>query len=344
MPTSRSYSAQEYLLSAFIHHCSRASTDSAILKGDLMQISDLRPCCVGIGQRDFYHGLPSLFDWLYKADTAAKGLSSHFQLLFDQHITTMLNEYKINGSNVGIAGLVFFPFPWNSPWFSMISGISRVPDIFPFDSQYLLGDEERSMVSPDDNEIFNPYPFIMGIERPDAKLFMSLTEDVASRREILVPHYRQGLDAVSNLLLKAAPLTDLYICLRDHPLQNLAKAKVHCEHGFATLRLAVKVYLNKVNIFVRKFSEVGRSIFLGWIPSRSLGFTSGHLMSDGPSSPTVSLGQVICVNSMTNGTKSCDCDNPGHFMTKSMHPCTKTIHGGNIGGKTCERSVLSLNV
>ncbi|KAF8809782.1 hypothetical protein BYT27DRAFT_6516972 [Phlegmacium glaucopus] len=57
---------QEYLTKAFIYHCSRASTDSANLKGDLMQISDLRPWCVGISQHDFYNGLPSLFDWLYK--------------------------------------------------------------------------------------------------------------------------------------------------------------------------------------------------------------------------------------------------------------------------------------
>ncbi|KAF8811829.1 hypothetical protein BYT27DRAFT_6437435 [Phlegmacium glaucopus] len=95
------------------------------------------------------------------------------------------------------------------------------------------------------SEIFNPYPFITGIERPDTKSFMSLTEDVASWREILVPNYRRGLDAVTKFLSKAAPLTDLYIYLRDHPLQNPAKAKVHCEHGFIYLRLAVKAYLDK---------------------------------------------------------------------------------------------------
>ncbi|KAF8815723.1 hypothetical protein BYT27DRAFT_7192458 [Phlegmacium glaucopus] len=277
-----SFGAQEYLTGAFIYHCSRASTDSANLKNDLIQVSDLRPWC-GIRPASFYHRLPSLFDWLYKADTPAKKLSSHFKFLFDQHLTTKLNEYKFNGSNVDIAGLIFFPFLWNSPWFSLISGISQVPDIFPFYAVYSpvhMGDEERyrrllieffedknrsgkyhvdgivyahaalecfrNMVNPNDDEIFNPYPFITGIERPDAKLFMSLTGDVASRREILVPNYKNGLDAVSKLLLKAAPLTDLYICVRDHPLQNPAKAKVHCEHGFTSLRLAVKAYLDVI--------------------------------------------------------------------------------------------------
>ncbi|KAF8809797.1 hypothetical protein BYT27DRAFT_7187682, partial [Phlegmacium glaucopus] len=279
MPTSKSYSAQEYLLFAFIYHCTRASTNSANLKSDLMEVSDLRPWCVEINQPGFCYGLPYLFDWLYKADMAAKELSSHFQLLFNQHLTTNLNEYKLNGSNVDIAGLVFFPFLWNSAWFSLISGISRVPDIFAFDKysrpymheryQHLLikffDDKNRSgkyhvdgivyahaaleccqnMVNPNDHEIFNPYPFITGIEHPDTKLFMSLPEDVASRWEILVPYYREGLDAVSQLLLKAAPLTDLYVYLRDHPLQNPAKAKVYCEHGFTSLRLAVKAYLDK---------------------------------------------------------------------------------------------------
>ncbi|KAF8815007.1 hypothetical protein BYT27DRAFT_7201103 [Phlegmacium glaucopus] len=271
---------QEYLLTAFIYHCSRASTDSTNLKNDLMQVSDVRPLCE-INRRGFHYELPSLFDWLYKADTAAKELSSHLQLILDQYLTTSLNQYKIHRSNVDIAGMVFFPFPWNSAWFSMISGISRVPDIFPLNTSYpfvsTVVDEQyrhllieffedknrsgkyhvdgivyahaalecfRNMVNPNDDEIFNPYPFTTGIERPDAKL-LSLTEHVASQREILVPNYRAGLDAVSKLLLKAAPLTDLYICLRDHPLQNPAKAKVHCEHGFASLRLAVKAYLDK---------------------------------------------------------------------------------------------------
>ena len=84
----------------------------------------------------------------------------------------------------------------------------------------------------------------MGIGRPDDKLFMSMTEDFASQQEILIPYYAQGLDAVTILLSKAGPLTDLYFYLRDHPLQNPAKAKVHCEHGFASLRSAVKVYLD----------------------------------------------------------------------------------------------------
>jgi hypothetical protein len=93
------------------------------------------------------------------------------------------------------------------------------------------------------SEIFNPYPFIVGIERPDAKLFMSITEDMISQRKNFVPLYEHGLNAVTIFLSKAAPLDDLYFYLRDHPLQNPAKAKVHCEHGFASLRLAVKVYL-----------------------------------------------------------------------------------------------------
>ena len=94
------------------------------------------------------------------------------------------------------------------------------------------------------SEIFNPYPFVLGIERPDAKFFMSITEDVASDRDILVPDYEEGLDAVTTLLSKATPFTDLYAYLRDHPLQNPAKDKVHCEHGFASLRFTVKAYLD----------------------------------------------------------------------------------------------------
>jgi hypothetical protein len=93
------------------------------------------------------------------------------------------------------------------------------------------------------SEIFNPYPFVLGIKRPDAKLFACITEDLISERENLVPSYAEGLLAVTLFLSKAAPLTDLYHYLRDHPLQNPAKAKVHCEHGFASLRLAVKFYL-----------------------------------------------------------------------------------------------------
>ena len=94
------------------------------------------------------------------------------------------------------------------------------------------------------SEIFNPYLFMLGIERPDVKLFMSIPEAVTSHREILILLYRRGLDAVIELLSRAAPLTDLYLYLRDHPLQNSAKAKVHCEHGFGSLRLAVKTYLD----------------------------------------------------------------------------------------------------
>ena len=94
------------------------------------------------------------------------------------------------------------------------------------------------------SEIFNPYPFILDIERPDHNLFTSITDDMISQQHIFIPNYENGLYAVTILLLKAASLTDLYFCLQDHPLQNSAKAKVHCEHGFALLRVAVKVYLD----------------------------------------------------------------------------------------------------
>ncbi|KAF8811606.1 hypothetical protein BYT27DRAFT_7089093, partial [Phlegmacium glaucopus] len=57
--------AREYLLKAFIYHCSRASTDSANLKNGLMQVSDLQPWCE-IEAVFFYYDLPPLFDWLYK--------------------------------------------------------------------------------------------------------------------------------------------------------------------------------------------------------------------------------------------------------------------------------------
>ena len=94
-----------------------------------------------------------------------------------------------------------------------------------------------------------------------------------SERENLVPCYHEGLIAVATLLSKAAPLDDLYLYLRDHPLQNPAKAKVHCEHGFAGLRWAVKIYMevssywlscpiyvlipyrSNVNIFVQNLFE-----------------------------------------------------------------------------------------
>ena len=92
------------------------------------------------------------------------------------------------------------------------------------------------------SEIFNPYAFVM--ERPEAKLFMSITEDISSQREILVPNYQEGIDALSKILLKAAPITDLYFHLRDHPLQNPAKANIHCKDGLASLRSAVEDYLD----------------------------------------------------------------------------------------------------
>ena len=142
----RSFAPENYALIFFIHHCSHASTKSADLKNDLMQLCDLRPWL------DTVHDvldLPSFFEWLYKvccvlmnivrfeidpyesqADSAAKELSSHIQSLWDQYLTTKLSEHTFNGSNVDIAGLLFFPPEWDSCWFYLISGISKVPDIF----------------------------------------------------------------------------------------------------------------------------------------------------------------------------------------------------------------------
>ena len=105
---------------------------------------------------------------------------------------------------------------------------------------------------------------MLGIERPDVKLFMSTTEAVTSQREILILLYREGLDAVTKLLSKAAPLTDLYLYLRDHPLQNPAKAKVHCEHGFGSLRLAVKAYLD-VSLYSLSLSISMLIIYYLWL-------------------------------------------------------------------------------
>ena len=65
-----------------------------------------------------------------QADTVAKELSSHIQSLWDQYFISKLNGYTFNGNNVDIAGILFFPPVWNSRWFSLISGISRVPDLF----------------------------------------------------------------------------------------------------------------------------------------------------------------------------------------------------------------------
>ena len=47
---------------SFLYHCTRASTKSANLKNDLMQICDLRPW---IG-RVFLHSFASFFAWLHK--------------------------------------------------------------------------------------------------------------------------------------------------------------------------------------------------------------------------------------------------------------------------------------
>ena len=86
------------------------------------------------------------------------------------------------------------------------------------------------------SEICNPYPFIF--ERLDGKLFGCITKDMISQRVNLVPNHGLGLHAVTIILPRAAPLTDPYFYFRD---QNPAKAKVHREHGFAPLRLAVKL-------------------------------------------------------------------------------------------------------
>lgn len=82
--------------------------------------------------------------------------------------------------------------------------------------------------------------------------------------------------------LQATPLTDPYFYLRDHSLQNPTKAKVHCEHGFSSLRLAMNIYLKvsfhrmfhpthvlmlyqrNVNILVRKPFD-GHLISYWWI-------------------------------------------------------------------------------
>ena len=89
---------------------------------------------------------------------------------------------------------------------------------------------------------------------------MSSSEAMASNRNLLVPDYEDGLAGVTLLLSKAAPLTDLYLYLRDHPLQNPAKAKVHCERGFASLRLAVRAYLDvSFFFFCLMFSQMSFS-------------------------------------------------------------------------------------
>ena len=68
-----------------------------------------------------------------QADTAAK-LSNHIQSLWDQCLTAKLSECTFNGNNVDIAGLLFLPSWWKSPWFSLISGISDVPNILRYHS------------------------------------------------------------------------------------------------------------------------------------------------------------------------------------------------------------------
>jgi len=238
-----------------------------------MQLSDLWSFfkMIPLGIRD----MPELFKWLYKADGVAKELSSHIQSLCDRHLTLTLNQHAFNRSNVDIAWLLFLPPSWNLRWFPLISGTSQVPYIFSFGPKeyrnflrQFFEDKNRSgkyhvdgrayghaalecfrnMIDSNSDGIFNPYPFIvLGIERPDVNSFMSINETVILHwhREILTPDYSEGLDAVTTLLDKADPLTDLYLYLRDHPLQNPAKAKFHCDHGFGSLRSAVKAYLDR---------------------------------------------------------------------------------------------------
>ena len=127
-----------YLMDSFIHPCTHASMESAVLRNDLMQLCDLRPWL------DI-----SLFGWLYRvcqvlsyrffalrliqesqADTAAKELSSHIQSLWDQYLTSKLGEFTFHESNVDIAGILFLLPVWSLRWFSLISGTSQVPDFF----------------------------------------------------------------------------------------------------------------------------------------------------------------------------------------------------------------------
>ena len=55
---------EQYLMNAFIHHCTRAPVDSADLKHNLVQLCDLRPWL----DTEFVDvsDLPTLFEWLYK--------------------------------------------------------------------------------------------------------------------------------------------------------------------------------------------------------------------------------------------------------------------------------------
>ena len=65
---------EEYLTYSFIHHCVRASTSSADLKNDLMQLYDLRPWLRLMFERNLWgseflsihYEMPFLFEWLYK--------------------------------------------------------------------------------------------------------------------------------------------------------------------------------------------------------------------------------------------------------------------------------------
>ena len=133
---------QHYLVWGFAHHCTRASTDSTDLKNELMQVSGLWP----FFRLHIIYRIIDLFTWLYKvchlmdvlpkiihesqADGGAKELSGHIQSLWDRYLTSTLNRYTFDRRNVDIAGLLFLPEIWNSRWFSLISGVSEVPDIF----------------------------------------------------------------------------------------------------------------------------------------------------------------------------------------------------------------------
>src|ERR1700735_4915725 len=133
------------------------------------------------------------------------------------------------------------------------------------------------------SEIFNPYPFVvLGIDRPDSTLFISITDNIISQRDILVPDYDEGLEAVIKLLSKAAPLTDLYLYLRDHPLQNPVKAKVHCEHGFGSLRFAVRAYLDVSFLLIVSLDICVHPLFMAQEMSTSCSESSSKVIFSHP--------------------------------------------------------------
>ncbi|KAF8809740.1 hypothetical protein BYT27DRAFT_7337130 [Phlegmacium glaucopus] len=79
---------QKYLISSFIYHCTRASTDSPGLKNDLMRVRDLRPWFEI--QPSVIMDFPVLLTWLSKADAEGNELSSHIHLLWRRYFSTRL--------------------------------------------------------------------------------------------------------------------------------------------------------------------------------------------------------------------------------------------------------------